>query len=62
MLTKDAALKAIRKEWLALPAADRATEHQAYMFAVKPQTKYKFNSRDPHKPIMEMLHFYIGKP
>jgi hypothetical protein len=60
-MLKDDARKAVRPEWLALPPAERATEHQATIFAMKAMGRYLFRSSgDPYQHIKGWLSDLVG--
>lgn len=63
MMNKDDAKKIIVDEWRKLPAADRATQDQALMFAMGAKDRYKWRaSGDPYQEAMAWISEHIGKP
>jgi hypothetical protein len=49
MMLKEEARVAVIREWLALPRASRATEHQAFLFAIAAKERYRFRCNgDPY--------------
>jgi hypothetical protein len=62
VMKKEDARKAIVGEWRTLPAAKRATEHQAFGFAIQAIQRYKWRaSGDPYQEVMGWLSSHIGK-
>lgn len=62
MMKKDDARRTIVAEWLRLPPADRATQFQAFQFAMKAKERYQWRaSGDPYQEAMGWLSSHIGK-
>jgi len=62
-MEKDEAEKRIVSEWLELAAEERATEHQATVFALKKSQQYTFRCKgDRYQSIMGWLSTHIGEP
>lgn len=61
-MLKAEAESAIVREWLRLPAAERATEYQALLFAISAMQRYRFSCRgDPYQYIKGWLMPHIGR-
>jgi hypothetical protein len=55
-MKQDAARSIILSEWSALPEAERSTEHQAAVFAMKAMPRYSFRcAGDPYQKIKGWL-------
>ena len=53
---------AIVREWLMLPPAQRATEHQAFLFAIDAMQRFHFTCRgDPYQHIKGWLVPHVGR-
>ncbi|MCX7358393.1 MAG: hypothetical protein NT015_09670 [Alphaproteobacteria bacterium] len=62
MMLKDDARDAVVREWLALPRASRATEHQAFLFAIAAKERFRFRcSGDPYQHIKGWLMEHVGR-
>jgi hypothetical protein len=62
MMLKDEARAAIVHEWLSLPTSSRATEHQAFLFAIAAKERYRFRCNgDPYQHIKGWLMEYTGR-
>jgi hypothetical protein len=62
-MKKEDARNAIVSEWRRLPAEKRATEHQAFSFAMQAIQQHKWRaSGDPYQEVMAWLSRYIGQP
>ncbi|MCL4713719.1 MAG: hypothetical protein KJZ75_02335 [Hyphomonadaceae bacterium] len=61
-MLKEDARQAIIREWLSLPATERATQHQAHLFTIGAMQRYRFRAPgDPHQHIMGWLAAYTGR-
>jgi|CXWL01.1.fsa_nt_gi hypothetical protein len=61
MLKADAQ-SAIIREWLLLSPPKRATEHQAFLFAIEAMQRYHFSCKgDPYQHIKGWLIPYVGR-
>jgi len=61
MMLKEEAQVAIVREWLALPTSARATQYQAFLFAIDARQRFRFRcGGDPHQYIMGWLGPHIG--
>jgi hypothetical protein len=62
MMTSDEAHHIIVVEWLNLPAAGRATEEQAEVYARKAAERYRWpTSDDPYEEAKGWLSDHMGK-
>lgn len=62
-MKKEDAKEAILGEWRALPADQRATGHQAFLFAIEKMKQYRFRCKgDPYQYINGWLQSWVGKP
>jgi hypothetical protein len=62
VMKKEEARVAILAEWRRLPAAMRATEHQAFIFAMQAIQRIKWRARgDPYQEAMAWLSRHVGK-
>jgi hypothetical protein len=63
LMKKEDARKAIVAEWRGLPAAERATEHRAFGFAMQAIQRYRWRaSGGPYQEVMGWLSSHVGKP
>jgi hypothetical protein len=62
-MKQDEAKSAIVDAWLRLPTQERATEHQASVFALKKAQECSFRYKgDRYQIIMSWLSSHIGEP
>jgi hypothetical protein len=62
-MKKEDACKAIVAEWLRLPASERATQLQAFQFAIEAKNRYSWRaSGDPCQEAKGWISSLIGKP
>jgi hypothetical protein len=63
LVKKEDARVAIVREWRRLPAEKRASERQAFYFAKRAISLYRWRaSGDPDQEVMAWLLRYIGQP
>jgi hypothetical protein len=61
-MKRDDAKEAILREWLALPADDRATVTHARLFAISKAGEYRFHSAEDRADVIEAwLLDHVGK-
>jgi hypothetical protein len=59
----DTARKAVTiSDWLSRPAKERATEHQAAVFALQKAAEHGGGGRDIYHQVMGWISGHIGKP
>jgi hypothetical protein len=62
-MKKEKAREVIVSEWLSLPADQRATQSQAFQFAMKAKDRHHWRaSGDPYQEAMAWISIHIGKP
>jgi hypothetical protein len=61
-MKKDDVRKAVISEWLRLPVSDRATQMQAFRWAMAAKERYRWRAcGEPYQEVMAWISSYIGK-